>query len=204
MIAPEPARSLDSADQERRAATPNDAADAALFDVDAPPESREEKLSLARNLLATTRMSQREIARRVGLSKDAVNRLTGPAVETHCAPHGRPTRHARWRRSVGDATDQSVRWHDPTHEEDVTAIAAAATVLALGACSSTDGDKADSAATSTASAPATADATSSAPPLQPQREHRIRDARPLRAVHPCGPERTEGQGADTRECADDR
>ncbi len=44
-----------------------------------------------------------------------------------------------------------------------TAIAAAATVLALGACSSTDGDKADSAATSTASAPATADATSSAP-----------------------------------------
>ncbi|WP_205915245.1 DUF2637 domain-containing protein [Prescottella equi] len=93
VIAPEPARSLDSADQERRAATPNDAADAALFDVDAPPESREEKLSLARNLLATTRMSQREIARRVGLSKDAVNRLTGPG--------GRDALRAAWQ---ADAT----------------------------------------------------------------------------------------------------
>lgn len=98
VTAPELARSLDSADQERRAATPNDAADATLFDVDAPaidapPESREEKLSLARNLLATTRMSQREIARRVGLSKDAVNRLTGPG--------GRDALRAAWQ---ADAT----------------------------------------------------------------------------------------------------
>lgn len=82
VAAPEPPARA-NADQERHTATPDDAATGALFDVDdpsidAPPESRDEKLSLARNLLATTRMSQREIARRVGLSKDAVNRIVGP------------------------------------------------------------------------------------------------------------------------------
>jgi len=83
VVAPERAPSHDAADQARHTATPDGAPDAALFDVDATaidaaPESREEKLQLARHLLATTRMSQRAIARRVGLSKDAVNRIVGP------------------------------------------------------------------------------------------------------------------------------
>lgn len=83
VVAPEPAGPSHASDQLRHTATPADSTPAALFDIDtpaidAPPESREEKLSLARHLLATTQMSQREIARRVGVSKDAVNRIVGP------------------------------------------------------------------------------------------------------------------------------
>lgn len=93
VVAPERAPSRDATDHERCAATLDGAADATLFDVDAPaadapPESREEKLDMARRLLATTQMSQRAIARRLDLPKDAVNRIVGPG--------GRDALRAEW------------------------------------------------------------------------------------------------------------
>ncbi|NKZ93314.1 hypothetical protein GS966_25805 [Rhodococcus hoagii] len=99
------------ADQDRRIATQPDA----LFDVPAPddapaPMTRDEMKAEALHLLATTNMSQRAVAARLGTSEASVRRWRKEATQ--------PTRHQPLPRSAGDATDRLVRWHDPTHEEE--------------------------------------------------------------------------------------